>query len=61
MICENKIGEQFDYLAQRVVYVYMVSYSKFQPIYDDEVSEEAQNKFIVLLMRFYTIYIIIQL
>lgn len=44
MICENKIGKQFDSLAQRVVYMYMVSYSKFRPIHDDEVSEEAQKQ-----------------
>lgn len=44
MIYEYKIGEQFDYLAQRVVYAYMVSYTKFQPIYDDEASEEAQKQ-----------------
>lgn len=44
MICENKIGGQFDSLAQRVVYAYMVSYSMFKPVHDCEVSEEAQKQ-----------------
>lgn len=44
MIFENKIGGEFDNLAQRVVYPYIISYPEFIPIESDSISELSQRQ-----------------
>lgn len=44
MKCENKVGKEFDSLSQRLVYSYMISYSKFIQANIDEITVEAQKQ-----------------
>ena len=44
MKCENKVGKEFDSIAQRLAYSYMALYSKFVPADIKEVTVEAQKQ-----------------
>ena len=41
---ENKVGKDFDNLSQRLIYSYIVSYSKFIPADTDKITVEAQKQ-----------------
>ena len=44
MKCENKVGKEFDSIAQRLAYSYTASYSKFIPTDVDGITVEAQKQ-----------------
>ena len=51
MIFENKIGALFNSIAQRLVYSYIASYSKFTPVNLNEASVESQKQTHIFLFE----------